>query len=378
MLNLFIAWSGERSRFVAETLYDWLPKVIKVKPWMSDYDIFSGERWFEKILKGLKSSGAGIICLTRENYDSPWLLFEAGALASCCKKERIVPFLLDIKPKELMMLNHPLYLYEAQGYNRKNVFKMIQHLNNIIKPSVRKSSEILEKDFLLLWPKLREKLNPISKSSLFPDYLIDREKIRIRETPGCKGLDLTLMATNISDSTFGYLDLIKNVKKRILIAGQNLYYLSGEESKKKEKDRRKEIFTALKKNIKVDIMICDTNAKEALETWGNNVMQKKQKYVQHLKYSTRTFREWVRQSKRSNLNGLTVKTTSFIPLSITFVDPEDDNNGRLVITTATYDRKENRLRPCYYISQKEHSVVFRYYWEAYRGIFEDTNARCLR
>ena len=67
MLNLFIAWSGERSRFVAETLYDWLPKVIKVKPWMSDYDIFSGERWFEKILKGLKTSDAGIICLTREN-----------------------------------------------------------------------------------------------------------------------------------------------------------------------------------------------------------------------------------------------------------------------------------------------------------------------
>ena len=78
-MNLFISWSGEKSRSVAEALRDWLPFVINaVKPWMSAADIEKGARWSSDLAYQLKETRAGIICLTRDNLEAPWVLFEAA------------------------------------------------------------------------------------------------------------------------------------------------------------------------------------------------------------------------------------------------------------------------------------------------------------
>jgi hypothetical protein len=38
--NVFISWSGERSKLIAEAFYEWLPMVIQsAKPWMSGVSI---------------------------------------------------------------------------------------------------------------------------------------------------------------------------------------------------------------------------------------------------------------------------------------------------------------------------------------------------
>lgn len=42
--NVFISWSGDRSK-VAAALYDWLPMVAQTaEPWMSEEDIEEGSR----------------------------------------------------------------------------------------------------------------------------------------------------------------------------------------------------------------------------------------------------------------------------------------------------------------------------------------------
>jgi hypothetical protein len=74
MMNIFISWSGERSRAVGDLLDDWLQCVIQaLNPWMSSKDIDRGALWFSEITNQLKDTTLGIICLTKENLNKPWI-----------------------------------------------------------------------------------------------------------------------------------------------------------------------------------------------------------------------------------------------------------------------------------------------------------------
>lgn len=76
--KVFIAWSGDKSKAVAQVLYQWLPKIIQsLDPWMSE-DMEKGKRWDGEISTQLEKSQLGIICLTSENQESPWIISRRG------------------------------------------------------------------------------------------------------------------------------------------------------------------------------------------------------------------------------------------------------------------------------------------------------------
>ena len=80
--DVFITWSGNRSKHVAMALRALLATVIQAaKPFMSKADIDKGSRWHLELAKALEATKVGIICLTPENPSAPWLLFESGALS---------------------------------------------------------------------------------------------------------------------------------------------------------------------------------------------------------------------------------------------------------------------------------------------------------
>ena len=52
-MRVFISWSGERSKVLAQALKEWLPLVLhNVEPWMSEVDIAAGGNLYEPLACG--------------------------------------------------------------------------------------------------------------------------------------------------------------------------------------------------------------------------------------------------------------------------------------------------------------------------------------
>lgn len=160
MLNIFISWSGDRSRAIADFLTQWLRKVIQIsKPWMSDFDIEKGKRWADEIGKNLSSHDVGIICVTPENYKASWMIFEAGALSKSIGHAKVCPLLLGMSPSEL---GGPLTQFQATVFNKKDFFKLVKTLN-VESKDLKLEEKILKDAFERNWPELEEKINEITK-----------------------------------------------------------------------------------------------------------------------------------------------------------------------------------------------------------------------
>jgi hypothetical protein len=105
-MKVFISWSGDKSRNVAVALRDWLPSVINcIQPFVSSEDIHAGTRWQQEIADQLDTTNFGVVCVTKENQLSPWLNFEAGALAKAVDLSRVVPLAIDLKPSDVKIPN---------------------------------------------------------------------------------------------------------------------------------------------------------------------------------------------------------------------------------------------------------------------------------
>src|SRR4051794_9109874 len=101
-MKVLLSWSGEPSRSVAAALRQWLPDVVQsVRPWMSEADIEAGARWGERIQRELNETRFGILCVTPQSMQAPWLLFEAGALAKTIQDTYVCPYLIGVEVSEL-------------------------------------------------------------------------------------------------------------------------------------------------------------------------------------------------------------------------------------------------------------------------------------
>ncbi|MFE4592652.1 TIR domain-containing protein [Streptomyces laurentii] len=163
-MKVFLSWSGDRSRRVAETLKHWLPDVIQeIDPWVSSQDIAKGGRGIDEITHELATTDFGIICVTPENQASTWINFEAGSLAKEFETAHVAPFLIDMKIAEL---TGPLSKFQATvGDNRGDVRKLIGDLNSALAGRTV-AEDLLERAFARSWPELESALQEAQRSSL--------------------------------------------------------------------------------------------------------------------------------------------------------------------------------------------------------------------
>jgi len=157
--NVFISWSGERSQKVGAALYDWLPMVVQsAKPWMSAEDIEKGSRGLDEIAKALDVMSVGVICLTPENLERPWILFETGALSKALgDKTRVCPYLFgDLPPEDV---KPPIGMFQATRAVKDDTRKLVGTVNRVLGGSL--TEEKLDTLFARMWPELEKNLAAI-------------------------------------------------------------------------------------------------------------------------------------------------------------------------------------------------------------------------
>ena len=160
-MKVFLSWSGERSKAVAELLNEWLCCVIQAaRPWVSTRDLDRGSLWFSEINDQLKDTSVGIICLTQENRVRPWILFEAGALAKGLSTAKVCTLLIDLEPKDV---EDPLAQFNHTSPTEESMFNLVKTLNTALGVNGL-DPRVLEQVFETYWPQFDKKFKDIVKN----------------------------------------------------------------------------------------------------------------------------------------------------------------------------------------------------------------------
>ena len=188
-MKVFISWSGERSRRVGELLRTWIECVIQaVEPWVSSSDIDRGALWFTQIIDELSTTTHGIICLTRDNKEKPWILFEAGALAKGLGSSRIYTLLVDLNPEDI---RDPLAQFNHTRPTEGDMFKLVSSINRGLESKGLKEG-VLASAFKTYWPQFQADFSKIiadTEADVTPEKPRPQEDILSEILNSVRGID---------------------------------------------------------------------------------------------------------------------------------------------------------------------------------------------
>lgn len=155
--KIFISWSGELSRKLANEISSFLPAVIQsVETYFTPEDIAKGARWESDIARELDECQIGLICLTKDNLAKPWILFEAGALSKAFQKARVCTVLFNVDQADV---TPPLSMFQHTKFEREEFKKLFETINDAIDNKLKDFA--LSKAFDTYWPKFEEPVKEI-------------------------------------------------------------------------------------------------------------------------------------------------------------------------------------------------------------------------
>lgn len=162
-MKIFLSWSGEQSRQLADAFANWLPNVLQhVEPYISSKNIGLGERALDNIKNELESSSFGIVFVTKENIKAPWINYEAGAISNSLGIKRVIPVMYDCDLIELD--DSPLRQFQAaKDLEKDNVRRIIMEINNL-SDEFELDNDRVEKAFDQWWEVLENDLTSIKEN----------------------------------------------------------------------------------------------------------------------------------------------------------------------------------------------------------------------
>jgi hypothetical protein len=137
---------------------------------MSESDIEKGSRSLNEIASALSGIKVGILCLTPENLEAPWLLFEGAALSKTIDdKTRLCTYLLGgLRPQDVKV---PLGMFQATRADKEDTRKLVRTINRAVSTSPIKD-EYLDKAFDAMWPQLEESIRSLPQ----PERTVDAKR----------------------------------------------------------------------------------------------------------------------------------------------------------------------------------------------------------
>jgi hypothetical protein len=156
-VKVFLSWSGNRSKAIAEVMRNWLPSVLQaVRPYFSPDDVSKGSRWSSEIAKELEASRIALLFITPENPEAPWLVFEAGALSKNLDRSKVCPLLFgDIEPTDI---KGPLVQFQAAKFGKTEMKRVLKMINTELGEAAL-NADVLDSVFEMWWPKLEEEVS---------------------------------------------------------------------------------------------------------------------------------------------------------------------------------------------------------------------------
>lgn len=165
-MQIFISWSGNRSKKLAEAFSTWLPTVIQqAKPYFSP-EMEKGARWSEDIFQALTNAKLGVIFLTPENLSSRWIQFEAGALVKALDKARVCTVLISLTPAQVEM---PLGMFQATQTTKDDVWKLLCTINAAFERTQQIEESRLKSIFEKFWPEFEAAIDAVVNEKVLVD-----------------------------------------------------------------------------------------------------------------------------------------------------------------------------------------------------------------
>ena len=149
--------SGCLSESIVEYLQKWLKWAIQLtNPRTSKSKILTGSRWHTMLSDLLAESNFGIICLTKDNIDEPWIHFEAGAISKIVGKSIVCPYLIGLKESDVPVKG-PLHQFQMVNADKEGTYQLVNCLNAEVE-SNRLTEDDLNIVFEKWWPELEAHL----------------------------------------------------------------------------------------------------------------------------------------------------------------------------------------------------------------------------
>jgi hypothetical protein len=183
--TLFISWSQQPSQAIAEELKNWINVCFpSIKVFLST-EIAAGQRWGREVAARLEYIDYGFLVYTRNNLDSLWMAFEAGALSKRHLESRLVPLLFDISPSDL---HSTVSQFQSRSFDKDSFRRLLTEFNQLLPESLQRDQASLNGVFDFTWSQLEKNIRNILDSSSHAGAVIrsDRELLeemleRVRE-----------------------------------------------------------------------------------------------------------------------------------------------------------------------------------------------------